>query len=341
MTLTAEQSDRYSRLLALHDFSEVDMEAVMNTTVTVVGAGGLGSPALRLLTAMGFGTIRIIDRDVVELVNFQRQTIYHMSDIDKPKAEAAAANLALMNPEVKFEPIGASLDSSNAIQLLKGSDMIVDGLDSFHTRHSVNKASLKLNIPYIFAGAIAYNSNLTTFIPGETGCLYCLAGKARDDPEATCATIGVSPELLSIAAAVEVREALLLAIGREPILKGRVMTIDMSYLEFDFFDVEPIEDCPVCSVPVFEIYEKTEGPSVTVLCSGDYCIAPSTIIVVDIDKVTERLKDSHRITRFGQSLLIKTPEGARVTLMAKGMAIVKEVSSQEDALQIYHDILGE
>ena len=105
MKLTDEQQERYSRMLALRDFSESDMETIMNTTVAMLGAGGLGSPALRLLAAIGFGRIRIIDRDIVELSNIQRQTVFNTEDIGKPKAEAAADNLELMNPEVQFETV--------------------------------------------------------------------------------------------------------------------------------------------------------------------------------------------------------------------------------------------
>ena len=339
MKITAEKKERYSRMLALHDFGEEDMDSVMRTTVSVVGAGGLGSPALRLLTAIGFGRIRIIDRDVVELSNIQRQTVYNTIDIDKPKAEAAAANLALMNPNVDFEPLCVSLDDSNAQELLKGSDIIIDGLDSFRTRHSVNRASLALNIPNVFAGAIEYHSNLTTFIPNETGCLYCLAGEAKDDPELTCATVGVTPDLLSIAAAVEVREAILLAIGREPLLKGRIMTIDVSSLTFDFFDVDRAEACPVCSSSPTVTARKSEGPSVTILCSGAFCIAPPKVMAIDISTLADKLTKSYSVKRTDQSLIVETTGGAKVTIMTRGMAIVKGVNTQEEALSLYNEVI--
>ena len=178
MKLTDNQRERYSRLLALRNINEEDMESIMDTTVAVVGAGGLGSPALRLLAAIGFGKIRIIDRDIVELSNIQRQTIYNTADIGEPKAEAAASNLALMNPEIELEPYSISLQEENALDLLKGADIIVDGLDSFSTRRIVNKISLKLGIPYIFAGAVEYYANLSTFIPGRTACFNCIMGDA-------------------------------------------------------------------------------------------------------------------------------------------------------------------
>jgi molybdopterin/thiamine biosynthesis adenylyltransferase len=236
MKLTDKQRERYSRMLALRDFSEEDMNKIMNTTVAMLGAGGLGSPSLRLLTAIGFGRIKIVDRDIVELSNIQRQTVFNTEDIGKPKAEAAAENLSLMNPEVHFDPICISIDNENIVDLLKGVDVIVDGLDSFKARRAVNKASLLLKIPYVFAGAVEYYANLTTFIPEKTGCLHCVMGDAEDNPENTCAHVGVSPTVLSIAASVEINEAIKLALGREPDLANRLMTIDTSSLSFDFFD---------------------------------------------------------------------------------------------------------
>ena len=114
-------------MLALRDFSEDNMDKIMNTTVAMLGAGGLGSPSLRLLAAIGFGRIKIVDRDIVELSNIQRQTVFNTDDIGKPKAEAAAENLALMNPEVHFDPVCVSIDDENAVDVIRGADIIVDG----------------------------------------------------------------------------------------------------------------------------------------------------------------------------------------------------------------------
>lgn len=222
------------------------MEAVVGTKVVVVGAGGIGSPALRLLAALGFGRIRIIDADIVELSNIQRQNVYNTEDIGKSKAKCAASNLSLMNPEVEYEPIVEAIDQDNAEDLLMGMDIVVDGLDSFEVRRAVNMVSVRNRIPYIFAGAVEYYANLSTFLPERTGCLHCIMGTAQDNPENTAAVIGVSPELLSVVAGIEVREAFLLATAREPNLAGRLMAVDISNLSFDIFDIRRDENCQVC-----------------------------------------------------------------------------------------------
>ncbi|MHA2141116.1 MAG: HesA/MoeB/ThiF family protein [Candidatus Thorarchaeota archaeon] len=246
MKLRPEQLERYSRSLSLHDFSEKDQVKLSQTTVTMVGAGGIGSPVLRLLASAGFGRIRIIDGDIVELSNIQRQNIYNTRDIGKNKAECAAANLALLNPEIEYEPIVQDVDISSIEELLEGTDVIVDGLDSFQARHAVNEASISLEMPYIFAGAVEYFANLSSFVPGKTGCLNCVMGAAKDNPNSTAAKIGVSPELLSIVAGIEAREAILVSLKRKANLEGKLMTIDISTLSFDVFEIARSETCHVC-----------------------------------------------------------------------------------------------
>lgn len=341
MMLTDEQRERYSRMLALRDFSEIDMETIMNTSVAMLGAGGLGSPALRLLAAIGFGRIRIIDRDIVELSNIQRQTVFNTEDIGKPKAEAAADNLELMNPEVQFDPICVSVDDENAIDVLKGVDIIVDGLDSFKARRAVNKASLLLKVPYVFAGAVEYYANLTTFIPGKTGCLHCVMGDAQDNPENTCARVGVSPMLLSVAAAIEVNETLKLALGRESDLTNRLMTIDTSTLSFDFFDIGKAADCDVCSRPQKEPVSMRTELTVTQLCSQSFNVSPGKVLKLNLDTLAAKLDSDYAVKRRKRFLVVNVNPEIRVTIMPAGNVVVKGVASAAEASKLFRDIIGE
>lgn len=340
MVLTSEQRERYSRTLALRDFGENEMASVLKATVSVVGAGGLGSPALRLLVAMGFGKVRIIDRDIVELSNIQRQTVYNTRDIGRPKAEAAASNLALMNPDVEFEPITVSIDMNNAQKLLKGSDIILDGLDTVQSRRAVNSASVRLKIPYVFAGAIEYYANITTFLPGQTGCLQCMMGDVQDNPENTCQTVGVSPMLLPVAASVEVQEAVLIAVNRRPRLAGRLMAIDMNDLAFDFFDIGRVEGCPICSAPTKRAPEKHDSPTVTMLCSGSFNISPAGPTAIDTSAVARRARGKHKTVERPGFVRIETDTGVQITIMQSGNAIVKGVSTSSQALHLYQETLS-
>ncbi|MHA1950233.1 MAG: HesA/MoeB/ThiF family protein [Candidatus Thorarchaeota archaeon] len=341
MKLTDEQRDRYSRMLALRDFSDEDMETVMNTSVVQIGAGGLGSPALRLLTAVGFGRIRIVDRDIVELSNIQRQTVFNTSDIGMPKAEAAAANLRLMNPEVVFDPICVSISDENAVDVLGGADIIVDGLDTFEARRAVNRASITMGIPYVFAGAVEHYANLTTFIPGKTGCLQCVMGDAQDNPENTCARVGVSPMLLSLAATVQVNEVLQLALGRDPALANRLMTIDTATLSFDFFDIGKATDCSVCSAPVKYKPSGTNELRVTQLCSQSFNIAPEKMMSLDLVSLADRLEKKYSVKRMQRFLVVETPSNIKITIMPAGNLVIKGISSVDEATNLFQDILAE
>ncbi|MEM2143216.1 MAG: HesA/MoeB/ThiF family protein [Candidatus Thorarchaeota archaeon] len=246
MTLTETARQRYSRFINLYDMGESAMESIIGTSVVVVGAGGLGSPALRLLASLGFGKIRIIDGDRVELTNLPRQHLYNAEDVGKPKAQCAAKNLRRLNPEVEVETIEERLTDDNATDLIRGCNIIVDGLDSFQARRAVNRASLKLRVPYVFAGAVEYFANLSTFVPGKTACFSCIMGGAQDRPEYTAAVRGVDPCLLSMAAGIEVREAVLLATKGKSLLQGKLLTLDTSTMSLETFTIRPNEHCPSC-----------------------------------------------------------------------------------------------
>ncbi|MHA2424039.1 MAG: HesA/MoeB/ThiF family protein [Candidatus Thorarchaeota archaeon] len=338
-----EESDhlvRYSRMLALRDFSTDDLEKIMETVVTVVGAGGLGSPILALLTSIGFGRIRIIDRDIVDLSNLQRQTIYKTEDIGKPKADAAADNLAMLNPNVTFEPIVATIRFDNVIELLEGSTVVIDGLDSMEARRAVNAASQKLRIPYIYGGAIEYYGNVSTFIPDETGCLHCLVGEMKDNPDATCENVGVSPSLLSLVASVEVREAVLLATKKQPHLGGRLLHVDIDTLSFESFEIGKMDSCPICGATEISFAERIKEATITMLCSESYSISPPELLSLDLDEIETRFSKEFKITRRLRSITLQNSEGIALTLISKGDAIVKGVKTKEEASSIYTDILS-
>ena len=336
MTLDKKQLERYSRMLALHDFSVEDQETLLETTITVVGAGGLGSPVLRMLAALGVGRLRIIDHDVVELSNLQRQTLYNIVDIGRPKAEAAAENLAKMNPDIELEPILASINERDAVSLLKGSDIILDGLDTIHARRAVNKASVSLRVPYVYAGAIEYYGNVSTFIPGKTGCLQCLVGDAVDDLARTCSTVGVTPVVLNVVASIEVQEAILLATRKRAHLAGKIMHVDMRTLTFETFDIQKSDACPVCSNEQEEALTMSDEIQVNALCTNSFNITPPTILDLDLEAIGERLKEEKYKVRISKLFLsAQIREDVMVTVMKKGTAVVKGVTDPDEALRLY------
>ncbi len=333
--------ERYSRMLALRDFSRDDLERIRRTAVTVVGAGGLGSPVLRLLTAIGFGTIRVIDHDIVDLSNLQRQTIYTTEDIGRPKVEAAVERLAAVNPDVRLDPVLDSITPRNAEELLHGSDMVLDGLDTIHARRIVNIATQRLGIPYVYAGAIEYYGNASTFIPGETGCLHCLLGDARDDPERTCAVVGVTPTILEMVGAIEVQEAVLLATGRRPNLAGRLLHADIRSLSLESFEIGRAENCPVCSAPGEVEPEMSDDITVTMLCTNSFNITPPEDLSLDLEEIASRMEEkTYRVKRSRLFVAVDMQDGVTVTVMRRGTAVVKGVTDPDLALRLYKQVVG-
>lgn len=337
MKPNAESLERHSRMLALRDFSENDLESIMNTTITVVGAGGLGSPILRLLTSIGFGRIRIIDHDIVDLSNLQRQNIYNTEDVGKPKVHAAVANLSKQNPEVIFEPIAATIRADNAFDLLNGSDIVIDGLDSMAARRAVNIASLHHGIPYIYAGALEYYANVSTFVPGRTGCLHCLIGDMQDNLENTCANVGVSASLLSLVGAIEVNEAILLATGKQAKLAGRLMHIDIDTLSFESFEIKKMESCPVCSKEIPKPVQMTEV-TIAMLCSESYSVSPPKPLDLNLEEIEARCQPHYHVKKRAKFLLLESDK-VRVTLMSQGNAVIKGLIDPTEVLSCYRDIV--
>ena len=338
--LDPTQKERYSRFISLRDVTDSDMEKILSSKVTVVGAGGLGSPVLRLLTALGFGEIRIIDHDLVDLSNLQRQTIYETDDIGSPKAETAAANLSKLNPDVKLEPFPISIRDDNAVDLIEGSDVVLDGLDSITARRAVNKASVSLGIPYVYAGAIEYYGNLSTFVPGTTGCLHCLIGDLEDESVATCSDVGVTPTLLSIIGAIEVEEALRIVRRKTPLFAGRLLHVDVQTMTLDSFNLEQSKSCPICSKPSASVKESNKEPLVTMLCSGSFTIAPSEMTKLDLEAVSRELDPTYSCKLKKKFLKILIDEKVTMTLMRTGNAVVNGVHTKEDALRIYKDVMS-
>ncbi|MFW9917343.1 MAG: ThiF family adenylyltransferase, partial [Candidatus Thorarchaeota archaeon] len=225
--LTDYELDRYSRQIALAHFSVESQQKLKKAKVAIVGVGGLGSNSSMLLAAMGVTNFRLIDRDVVELSNLPRTPLYYPDDYEKSKAEAASYRLMQLNPMIKTEIHATELDRSNVKTLLRGVDVVVDGLDRFAPRMLINRACKELNIPFVFAGVVGMAANLSTFTYGEGPCLSCIFGRVDDGELPTCETIGVHTSAVVTTAAIQVNEVIRLLTGLPPVLEKSLLYIDL------------------------------------------------------------------------------------------------------------------
>lgn len=230
--LSPQELARYARHLALPDFDEASQARLKAACVLVIGAGGLGCPALQYLAAAGVGHIRLVDPDRVELSNLQRQTLYTVADIGRPKAEAAAERLRVFNPLVEIEPLQTAFTSETAFGLLDGCDLVLDGSDNFATRYVVNDACVLAGLPLVFGSVFRYEGQAAVFNAsrpdGSRGPNYRdlfpqppLAGTVPD-----CAEGGVLGVLPGIVGSVMALEAIKLLAGLGETLDGRLWSFD-------------------------------------------------------------------------------------------------------------------
>ena len=204
--LKNEDLQRYSRQIMLDEIGFVGLEKLRKAKVCVVGIGGIGNPVVTQLTAMGIGKLKIVDRDIIEISNLHRQHLYTENDIGRVKVEAAKEKLHQINSGVEIEALPNSVTKYTAESIVKGFDIIVDALDSIDARYALNDACVKLNIPFIYAGALGMLGSICTIIPNKTACLRCIFPALAEDDMPTCSTEGVHPSILYLVGGIQVSE---------------------------------------------------------------------------------------------------------------------------------------
>ncbi|MBS7634755.1 HesA/MoeB/ThiF family protein [Candidatus Bathyarchaeota archaeon] len=246
--LSETELEFYSRQIALSEIGYEGQLKLTKSSVCIAGLGGLGSPIALQLAAMGVGHIRLVDQDVVELSNLHRQILYGANFVGYPKVEVAAKRLKELNPHIEVEPLPVSINAKNAEDIVKGMDVIVDGLDRMTPRYAINRACRKNGVPYVFAAALMTFGNITTILPGKTPCLECFQGDINDEDLPTCASVGVHTSLLSIMAGIETSEAIRIMLGKEPLLAKKLLHCDVKDLTFEEIEISKSENCPVCGL---------------------------------------------------------------------------------------------
>lgn len=249
-TLTADQRLRYHRHLLLPEVGEAGQQTLLDSSVVMVGAGGLGSPAALYLAAAGVGTIGLVDFDVVDASNLQRQILHNLDRVGMPKVDSARETLTALNPDVKVVTHPHRLSADNALEILGGYDLIVDGGDNFPTRYLVNDASLHLRTPVVHGSIFRFEGQASVFHPYHGPCYRCLFPQPPPPELApSCAEAGVLGVLPGIIGSIEAMETIKLLLGLGDTLVGRLLIYDA--LEQDFQSVKVRRDpgCAACADP--------------------------------------------------------------------------------------------
>lgn len=297
--LTIDEVRRYSRHLIIPDVGMAGQKRLKNAKVLVIGAGGLGSPALLYLAAAGVGTLGIAEFDTVDESNLQRQVIHGVSDIDKPKGLSAKESIAEINPYVEVVLHPERLDNDNVLDVFRGYDLIVDGTDNFATRYMVNDAAFFLGIPYVWGSIYRFDGQASVFAPmlgDDLPCYRCLYPEPPPPGMVpSCAEGGVLGVLCASIGSIQVNEAIKLLTGIGEPIAGKLMIYDALEMEYRKLKVRKDPNCALCG----------ENATVTELIDYDaFCgavsdeaaeaAAGSTISVVQLEHMLKERDNGER-----------------------------------------------
>lgn len=259
--LTDAQRERYSRHLLLPEVGEVGQQRLLNGKVLLLGAGGLGSPAALYLAAAGVGTLGLVDADVVDASNLQRQILHATSRVGMPKVESAEKAIRDLNPDVKVVKFEERLTSENVDRIFEGFDVVVDGCDNFPTRYLVNDASVFKKKPVVHGSIFRFEGQVTTFVPFEGPCYRCLYPEPPPPHLApSCQEAGVLGILPGLIGMLQATEAVKLLLGKGDLLTGRLLTYDSLKMRFRELKLRRDKACPACGEnPTIKGYIDYEG----------------------------------------------------------------------------------
>jgi adenylyltransferase/sulfurtransferase len=314
--LSPDELRRYSRHLVLPEVGLEGQQAIKAAKVLCVGAGGLGSPAAMYLAAAGVGTIGIVDFDVVDFSNLQRQLLHMTRDVGRPKVESARERLKAINPEVRVETHEVALTSANAIDLLARYDVIVDGTDNFPTRYLVNDACVLTHRPYIYGSVFRFEGQVSIFATAEGPCYRCLYPEPPPPGLVpSCAEGGVLGVLPGIIGTIQATEALKRILKAGESLAGRLLILDALEMKFREIRVRRDPECPVCgdhpTIRELQDYEQFCGTAFAASSSlpADFDISPVELSQALGRRLAPLLLDvrepmEFRINRLPNSVLI-------------------------------------
>ena len=246
--LNDEQLLRYSRHLLLDEIGIEAQARLLASTMLVVGAGGLGSPATLYLAAAGVGRLLLADDDVVDLTNLQRQILHRQDRVGEAKAISGRRSLLELNPGIEVEPIVERLSGDRLLAEVRRADVVLDCCDNFDTRHAINRACVEAGVPLVSGAAIRFDGQLAVFDPrqADSPCYHCLFPEGQDVEEVRCATMGVFAPLTGIIGTMQAAEALKLAGGFGRPIIGKLMLLDARDLQWHTIAVPRDPGCPVC-----------------------------------------------------------------------------------------------
>jgi molybdopterin/thiamine biosynthesis adenylyltransferase len=257
---TDEEIQRYSRQILVPEVGAAGQAKIRKARVLCVGTGGLGSPAALYLAAAGVGTLGLVDNDLVEPSNLHRQILHFSTDVGRPKVVSARGKLDSLNPHVDVKVHRVCLEAGNALEILSGYDLALDGSDNFPTRYLLNDACFFRGIPLVSGAVLQLQGQVTTILPGEGPCYRCLFPEPPEpDAVQSCAEAGILGSVAGVVGSLQATEALKVILGLPGVLAGRLLTLNLASMSFREIPVPRRADCDLCG----------DRPTVTSLATYD------------------------------------------------------------------------
>jgi adenylyltransferase/sulfurtransferase len=332
-------NDRYSRQILLKNIRKEGQEKLANSSAVTIGCGALGTTIANNLVRAGIGHIRVVDRDIIELNNLQRQNLFDEDDIGSSKAWVFAEKLRKINSEIRIESIVDDVNYKNIENIIKNMNVVLDGTDNMLIRFLINDASVKHHIPWVYGGAIETYGITMNIIPHKTPCFRCLI---QDLPEAgslpTCDTVGVLNTIPDIIGSIQSTEALKILLGKD--INKSLLTYDVWSHNFNNVKIKKRDDCECCGKHNFEFLNAKKKETMISLCGrGAIQITPVNDIKISFEELGKELQklgdvDYHKLVLRFKIL------GYELNIFKNGRTIVIGTDDKKIAKSLYAKYIG-
>lgn len=334
--------ERYSRQILFTPIGEKGQEKLLQSTVLIIGAGALGTAISNHLVRSGIGTIRIVDRDYVELSNLQRQILFDEEDAKsfQPKAIAIKEKLQKINRNINIEAYVDHVSIHNIQKFTENVDVIMDGTDNFQTRYLLNDIAFKNNIPFSYGGVVSSRGMSAFFLPTKTPCLRCVVKQQENHAGETCDTVGVISPAVHMVTSIQVAEVLKYLTNNSPKLKNALVTFDVwnnDYMEIKFNKSDP--NCLTCQQKSYPSLQLTATEEETVLC-GRNTVQIHRKDQIDLNEWENRLKRvaTTKLTPF--LLQVTFTNGMKFVMFEDGRVLVQGTDDVVKARTWYDRYIG-
>lgn len=333
------KENRYSRQILLPEIGPEGQRKLGRSKAVVIGCGALGTNALSFLVRAGVGQVTVVDRDIVDLSNLQRQTLFEEGDIGRPKAKVAEERLGRINSEIRIKGMVADLSHANMEGVVKGATVVLDATDNMDTRFLVNDACVKHGIPWVYAGAVGVTGMVMPVVP-EGPCLRCVfPNLPRPGQLPTCETVGIVNTLPGTVASLEVTEAFKIMQGKDPITE--LMVLDVWQGDLQRIKVKKNPDCETCGKRDFRFLQARERKTVVSLCGRNAVqIRPAKELrggLADLRKSLARSGEAE----MRDGVLKFRARGVELTVFSDGRTIVGGTTDLSKAKTIFSKYIGD